>query len=417
MRKLLSLFRSVYTGISTHKLRSFLTMLGIVIGVGAVIILMSVGKGTTARIISNLSTLGTNLVYIQPGSTTSGGVRMGFGSATTLTLEDAEAIEENIANLDAVAPYSTSTSQVIAGSENMRVQIIGVTYAYQPVYELTVTDGDFITEAQYDRKSKVAVIGPEVATTLFGENYADTIGSIVGEKVRMSNTVFTIVGVLASKGSSMMSSTDRAILIPLSTLQTIMSRSVTTTGLHTVNSITLLVTDKKMISTVKEDVTFLLQERHDIGIDEENDFSISTMDDLISTISSSSESLTLLLGAIAGISLLVGGIGVMNIMLVSVLERTREIGIRKALGARESDIWMQFLIEAAVLTFTGGIIGVAIGWGGSYFIDYMGWMVTAVTADIVILAVAVSVGIGLFFGFYPAWNASRLDPIQALRSE
>jgi len=392
-------------------------MLGIVIGVGAVIILMSVGKGTTARIISNLSTLGTNLVYIQPGSTTSGGVRMGFGSATTLTLEDAEAIEENIANLDAVAPYSTSTSQVIAGSENMRVQIIGVTYAYQPVYELTVTDGDFITEAQYDRKSKVAVIGPEVATTLFGENYADTIGSIVGEKVRMSNTVFTIVGVLASKGSSMMSSTDRAILIPLSTLQTIMSRSVTTTGLHTVNSITLLVTDKKMISTVKEDVTFLLQERHDIGIDEENDFSISTMDDLISTISSSSESLTLLLGAIAGISLLVGGIGVMNIMLVSVLERTREIGIRKALGARESDIWMQFLIEAAVLTFTGGIIGVAIGWGGSYFIDYMGWMVTAVTADIVILAVAVSVGIGLFFGFYPAWNASRLDPIQALRSE
>jgi putative ABC transport system permease protein len=417
MKNLLGLLRSVFTGISTHKLRSFLTMLGIVIGVGAVIILMSVGKGTTAQIVSNLSTLGTNLVYVQPGSSSSGGVRMGFGSATTLTLEDAEAIAENIANITAVAPYSNSTSQVIAGSENMRSQIIGVTADYQQAYELVVIDGDFINQSQYDRKSKVAVIGPTVATTLFGEDYADTIGSPVGKKIRMSNTVFTIIGVLESKGSSMMSSTDQAILIPLSTLQTIMSRAVTTTGQHTVNSITLLVTDKEMLSTVKEDVTLLLQERHNIAVDASNDFTISTMDDLISTISASSESLTLLLGAIAGISLLVGGIGVMNIMLVSVLERTREIGIRKALGARESDIWAQFLIEAAVLTFTGGIIGVVIGWGGSYLINYMEWMTTTVTADIVILAVSVSVGIGIFFGFYPAWNASRLDPIQALRSE
>jgi putative ABC transport system permease protein len=417
MKKFTSLLRSVFNGISTHKLRSFLTMLGIVIGVGAVIILMSVGKGTTAKIVSNLSTLGTNLVYVRPGSTSSAGVRTGFGSATTLTLEDAEAITSDVANIDAVAPYSNSMSQVIANGENMRVQIIGVTDAYQQVYELAVTDGDFINQSQYDRKSKVAVIGPDVATSLFGEDYADTIGSIVGEKIRMSNTVFTIVGVLGSKGSSMMSSTDEAILIPLSTLQTIMARSVSTTGQHTVNAITLLVSDKNMLSTVKEDVTLLLQERHNIAVDASNDFTISTMDDLISTISASSESLTLLLGAIAGISLLVGGIGVMNIMLVSVLERTREIGIRKALGARESDIWAQFLIEAAVLTFTGGIIGVIIGWGGSYFINYMGWMTTTVTADIVILAVAVSVGIGLFFGFYPAFNASRLDPIQALRSE
>lgn len=225
MRKVLSLLRSVFTGISTHKLRSFLTMLGIVIGVGAVIILMSVGKGTTAQIVRNLSTLGTNLVYVQPGSSTSsGGVRMGFGSATTLTLEDAKAISENVPNLDAIAPYSTSMTQVIAGSENMMTQIIGVTPDYQQVYELTVTDGDFITQSQYDRKSKVAVIGPTVASTLFGEDYADTIGSLVGEKMRMSNTVFTIVGVLGSKGSSMMSSTDQAILVPLSTLYTIMSR-------------------------------------------------------------------------------------------------------------------------------------------------------------------------------------------------
>jgi putative ABC transport system permease protein len=411
MKNLLGLLRSVFTGISTHKLRSFLTMLGIVIGVGAVIILMSVGKGTTAQIVSNLSTLGTNLVYVRPGSTSSAGVRTGFGSATTLTLEDAEAIAAEVANITAVAPYSNSMSQVVAGSENMRVQIIGVTADYQQAYELQVTEGDFINQSQYDRKSKVAVIGPDVSTTLFGED------DPVGQKIRMSNTVFTIIGILQSKGSSMMSSTDEAILIPLSTLQGIMQRSITTTGLHTVNSITLLVTDKNMISTVKEDVTFLLQERHNIALDADNDFTVTSMDDLISTISASSDSLTLLLGAIAGISLLVGGIGVMNIMLVSVLERTREIGIRKALGARERDIWAQFLIEAAFLTFTGGIIGVAIGWGGSYFINYMGWMKTAITADIIILAVSVSVGIGIFFGFYPAWNASRLDPIQALRSE
>jgi putative ABC transport system permease protein len=411
MRKFISLIRSVFTGISTHKLRSFLTMLGIMIGVGAVIILMSVGKGTTARIVSNLSTLGTNLVYIQPGSTTSGGVRSGFGSATSLTLEDAEAIADNVANIEAVAPYSNSNTQVIAGSQNMRSQIIGVTSGYQQVYELNVSSGDFITDAQYDRKSNVAVLGPEIASTLFGED------DPVGQKIRMSNTVFTVIGVLESKGSSMMSSTDRAILVPLSTFQTIMSRSVTITGQHTVNSITLLVTDEKMMTTVKEDVTLLLQERHNIALDADNDFTITTMDDLIKTISASSESLTLLLGAIAGISLLVGGIGVMNIMLVSVLERTREIGIRKALGARQSDIWSQFLIEAAVLTFTGGLIGVVIGWGGSYLINYMNWMTTSITPDIIILAVSVSVAIGLFFGFYPAWNASRLDPIQALRSE
>ena len=411
MKKFFGLLASVWSGISTHKLRSFLTMLGIVIGVGAVIILMSVGKGTTAKIVSNLSSLGTNLVYVQPGSTSSSGVRSSFGSATSLTLEDAEAIAANVANINAVAPYSNSMSQVIASGENMRSQIIGVTVDYQQVYELQVAEGDFINQSQYNSKSKVAVIGPTIATTLFGDN------DPVGQKIRMSNTVFTIIGILESKGSSMMSSTDQAILIPLSTQQTIMSRSVTTTGQHTISSITLMVTDKRMIATVKEDVTLLLQDRHNIAVGADNDFTVSSMDDLIKTISASSDSLTLLLGAIAGISLLVGGIGVMNIMLVSVLERTREIGIRKALGARESDIWAQFLIEAALLTFTGGIIGVIIGWGGSYFINYMGWMTTSVTADIVILAVAVSVGIGLFFGFYPAWNASRLDPIQALRSE
>jgi len=395
----------------THKLRSFLTILGVVIGVAAVIILMSVGKGTTSQIVSSLSSLGTNLVYVQPGSTTSGGVRSGFGSASTLTLEDAKAIASDVSGITAIAPYANSNAQVIFSSQNMNVRITGVTTDYQQVFSVVLTEGDFFTQYQYDTKAKVALIGPDVATTLFGED------DPVGQKIKMSNTVFTIIGLLESKGSSMLNSTDQTILIPLSTLQGMMSRLITTTGQHTINSIALLATDKNQISTVKEDITFLLQDRHNIAWGDDNDFTVSSMDELISTITSSTESMTLLLGAIAGISLLVGGIGVMNIMLVSVMERRREIGIRKALGAQESAIWGQFLIDSALLTFAGGIIGVGIGWGGSYLVNYLGWMQTVVTTDIVVLAVSVSVAIGLFFGFYPAWSASRLNPIEALRSE
>jgi putative ABC transport system permease protein len=411
MKKIFEPLAVSWVSVASHKLRSFLTILGVVIGVAAVIILMSVGKGTTANVVSSLSSLGTNLVYVSPGSSSSGGVRGGFGSASTLTLEDAEAIAAEVSNIDGVAPYSTSGTQVIAGSENMNVRITGVTTAYETVYDVVVGEGDFFSENQYDSKSKVALLGSTVSTNLFGED-----ASPVGQKIRMSNTVFTVIGVLESKGESMRS-TDQTILIPLSTLQGIMSSSVTTTGKHTVNSITIKASEKDGITQVKEDITTLLVDRHKIALGDDNDFSISTSDELISTISSSTESLTTLLGAIAGISLLVGGIGVMNIMLVSVMERRREIGVRKALGAQERDIWGQFLVDSTVLTFTGGIIGVIIGWGGSLLVNNMGWMTTVVTSDVVILAVGVSVAIGLFFGFYPAWQASRLDPIQALRAE
>ncbi len=411
MKKLFEPAFNAWTAVATHKLRSFLTVLGVVIGVAAVITLMSVGKGATAQILDNFTNLGTNLVYSQPGSTTQNGVRTGFGSATTLTLEDAEAIAADVPNIEAVAPYSQSGTQVIAGSENMMVRITGVTTDYQTVLDSKVADGDFLTQAEYDRKSKVAVLGSTVATTLFGED------SPVGQKIRMSNTVFTVIGVLDSTGSSMRNSTDQTILIPLSTLQGLMQKSLTTTGEHSVSQIVVQVTDKSKIDQAKTDITTLLEQRHKIAMGEDDDFTISTMDELISSITSSTKTMTLLLGAIAGISLLVGGIGVMNIMLVSVLERRREIGIRKALGAQESSIWGQFLADSALLTFAGGIIGVGIGWGGSFLVNYFGVTNTLVTPDIVILAVAVSVGIGLFFGFYPAWQASRLDPIAALRSE
>jgi len=388
-----------------------LTILGVVIGVAAVIILMSVGKGTSSRILSSLTSLGTNMIFMQPGFTTSAGVRGAFGSGPSLTYEDAEAILNEVPNIAAIAPFSNSNTQVIAGVNNMNTRILGVTPSYQQVYNVEMTSGDFIAQADYDRKSKVALIGSEVATTLFGED------DPVGQKVRMGNTVFTITGLIKSKGATSASSNDRNMIIPLSTLQALFSRNRSTTGMHNVSDIVIQASSKEMIATVKEDITILMEIRHKIEPGGTDDFRIQTSDELISTINASTQSLTLLLGAIAGISLLVGGIGVMNIMLVSVMERRREIGVRKALGARESDIWGQFLIDSALLTLTGGLIGVAIGWGGSYMVSYMGWMTTVVTSDIVILAVAVSVGIGLFFGFYPAWQASRLDPIQALRSE
>jgi putative ABC transport system permease protein len=411
MKKLSSFISNVWLGLSTHKLRSFLTMLGVVIGVAAVITLMSIGQGTSAAILSRLQGLGSNLLFISPGQTvTTGGVRTGFGSASTLTLEDAVAIYQDIPNVAEVAPSSSASLQVIAGAQNTRTRISGVTLEYQDVYTLQMAEGDFISQDQYDSAMKVAVLGPDVSSTLFPDS------DPVGQTVRIGNSVTTVIGVLQSKGQSF-GSTDDAILIPLTTLQQIAAQTLTATGGHVVNSLVVSVTSEQYIDQVTADITSLLQERHNIDPTVGNDFTITSMQDLINTITQATSSITLLLGAIAAISLLVGGIGVMNIMLVSVLERTREIGIRKALGARERDIWIQFLIEAASLTFTGGIIGVVAGWVVSYIISSLGLVTTLVSANIVVLAVSVSIGIGLFFGFYPAWNASRLDPIQALRSE
>jgi putative ABC transport system permease protein len=398
---------TAWTAVITHKLRSFLTMLGVVIGVAAVIILMSAGRGAEASILSNL---GANMITVRPGSSSSGGVRGGFGSASTLTLEDAQAIAANVTNINGVAPTRNANMQVVAGSQNLNVQTIGISPSYQDINNVQVTEGDLLNQDQYDRNQKVALIGPNISNTLFQGD------DPLGQQIRMGSNIFTIVGVMKSKGEGF-TSTDNNILIPLSTLQGIVSNQLTTTGQHVVNSIAVQATDKDFVSTVENQITALLEQRHNIAFGGSDDFTLTSTDQITSTITASANSLTLLLGAIAGISLLVGGIGVMNIMLVSVMERRREIGIRKALGAKESDIWGQFLLDSALLTLAGGIIGVIVGWGGSYLISQSGVLKTLVTADIVFLAVGVSVGIGLFFGFYPAWQGSRLDPIQALRAE
>ncbi|MFC1931351.1 ABC transporter permease [Chloroflexota bacterium] len=410
MKKWFDPLATAWVGVVTHKLRSFLTILGIVIGVAAVISLMSIGKGASADILSRIEGMGSDLVTISPGSSSFGGFRSAPGSVQTLTQEDAEAIAEQVAYVDMVTPTQSTSLQLVVGAENMNAQVTGVSPAYQEIQNLEVASGAFFSDYEYQRGAKVAVLGPEVKETLFGDT------DPIGQKIRMGNNIVQVIGVLESKGGGFGSS-DSSVLVPLTAVQQMVAQQRTTQGERVVSSIALTVSNEEQLDTVIEEITSLLRTRHRLGAGVDDDFRIMSMQEIAETVAEATGTMTLLLGAIAAISLLVGGIGVMNIMLVSVLERTREIGIRKALGAKEHDIWIQFLIEAAFLTLTGGIIGVIVGWAVSYLVSSMEIMSAVVTADIVILAVSVSVGIGLFFGFYPAWNASRLNPIEALRSE
>ena len=382
-------------------------MLGIVIGVASVITLMSIGKGATATILESIESIGSDLITISPGSFTFRG--FSGGSTQTLTYEDAEAIAEQVEYVKNVAPYYSTRTQVIYGNANTNVQVYGVTPEYADVMNLDLEQGVFFSQYDYDRGSKVAVIGSNVEDTLF-ENVVS-----IGENVRIDNKIGTVIGILESEGGFM--GPDDSIYVPLTAVQQSIAQLRTSRGEHIVSTIALTVTDEDKTDQVIEDITELLRTRHRLTLGVDDDFTIMSMQEIAQTMEETSQTLTILLGAIAAIALLVGGIGVMNIMLVSVLERTREIGIRKALGARERDIWIQFLVEAASLTLAGGIIGVIFGWVASFFVQQSGLVNTLVSPDIVILAVSVSIGIGLFFGFYPAWNASRLNPIEALRSE
>ena len=415
MKRIIESILSAWSGIVGHKLRSGLTILGVVIGVASVIALMAVGKGVTASVLSSVQSLGANVVTVSPSYSSSGGVRSSYGSAKTLTLEDEEAIKSDVSNISAIALTQSGFYQIIKGEENVNAQTTGTTPAYLDVYtSVKIANGNFITEYDYDTSARVAVLGSKVAATLFPDGEDP-----VGQNIRLQSMSggsyqVQVIGVLESQGSSM-SSPDNGVIVPFTTLQQIGGITRTSSGDVVVSSILVAATDQKYSDMVKNDITYLLQQRHNIGIGESNDFSISSAQDIADQFSTIMGYLTILLGAIAGISLLVGGIGVMNIMLVSVIERTREIGIRKALGARERDIWGQFLLEAIFLTLAGGIIGVAVGWGAAIIIN--NWTTTMVTWDTVALAVGVAVAIGVFFGFYPAWQASRLNPIEALRHE
>jgi len=411
MKKRFEPLISAWTGVVTHKLRSFLTILGIVIGVSAVIALMSIGRGVQEDILSRIGGLGADLVTISPGSSVGfGGISGGAGSVQSLTQGDAEAIAEQVAYADSVAPIYSTSLQLVVGSNNMNTQVTGVPPNYQDIQNLEIASGAFFSDYEYQRGAKVVVLGSEVKESLFGD------ANPIGQQIRMGGNIVRVIGVLESKGG-MFGSSDNSLLVPLTAMQQMVAQPRTSQGERVVSSIALTVSDEEQIDTVLEEITSLLRTRHRLGPNVDDDFRITSMQEIAETVTEATGMMTLLLGAIAAISLLVGGIGVMNIMLVSVLERTREIGVRKALGARERDIWGQFLIEAILLTLTGGIIGVIVGWTASYIVSSTGLVTTLVTADLVILAVSVSVGIGLFFGFYPAWNASRLKPIEALRAE
>ena len=413
MKTCFELLSSAWVGVATHKLRSLLTILGIVVGVAAVIAVISIGKGTEESIISRFEALGSNLIFVSPGARTGlGGVRGAAGSANTLTLEDAVAISEQTPYVATAAPYYSTALQLVVGSENMRAQVTGITPAYQQAFNLEIVDGLFISEYDYQRSVKVAVLGANVKDTLF--EGADP----VGQQMRMGSNIVRVIGVLESKGAGWGSSDD-AILIPLSTMQQMVVQPRTNRGERVVTTIALTVSDTAEAGYVVDEITSLLRSRHQLGPGVDDDFRITSIKQITTAISESMAIFTFFLTTIACISLLVAGIGVMNIMLVSVLDRTREIGVRKALGAREWHIWGQFLIEAAFLTLAGGIIGVPTGWLVIPILPSMGTMpiTPVVTVDAVVLAVLAAVGIGLFFGFYPAWRASRLDPIVALRSE
>ena len=403
--------RIAIRALRVNKLRSALTMLGIIIGVGAVIAMVGVGAGAQARVAEQIQSLGSNLIIVLSGSVTAGGVRLGSGSQLTITEDDATAIARDVPSVQVAAPMVRGSAQVVFGNLNWSTQIQGVTPDYLEAREWPVADGRSISPEDEDGATKVALLGQTTTLNLFGET--DSLGQIV----RIKKVPFTVIGLLPRKGqNSYGQDQDDIILIPLSTAKKKVL-GVSQANVRSVQSISIKVRVGENMVDVEEQIRALLRQRHRLQLNQDDDFWLRNLSEILQTQEESSRVMTYLLAAIASVSLLVGGIGIMNIMLVSVTERTREIGLRMAVGARRRHIMLQFLIEAVTLSVIGGIIGIALGVGGSELISYFAQWRTLVAPQSIVLAFSFAAGIGIFFGFYPARKASRLDPIDALRYE
>ncbi|MEI6713708.1 MAG: ABC transporter permease [Verrucomicrobiota bacterium] len=403
---LFATFRLALRALQRNKLRSILTMLGIVIGVGAVVAMVGIGNGAKAQVEAQIATLGQNMILVFPGSVSSGGVHSGSGGAGTLKLEDAKAIEAEVADVVAVSPGCRTNAQVGYGNQNWSTSISGESPDYFEIRQWTLVSGASFNEQDLRAAAKVAVIGQTVAKQLFGEEEP------IGQIIRVKNVPFQVVGLLKAKGTSVMGSDqDDVVVVPYTTAQ---KRLIGSTLLR---MISVQCSGEDRTNAVVQGITDLLRQRHRIGQDRENDFMVRSQQEIAEMATATSKVLRMLLGAIASVSLVVGGIGIMNIMLVSVTERTREIGIRIAIGAHGVDIMSQFLIESVTLSSLGGIIGILIGLGTSSLLSrFAGWP-TLTSPDAIIVAFLFSAAVGVFFGLYPARKAAALDPIDALRYE
>ena len=404
--KTANLVKVALESIQKNKMRTLLTMLGVVIGVGAVIMMVAVGEGAQSQIRAQIDNLGTNMIVVTPGSSSQGGVSQGAGSFNRLTTDDAETLQRESFMLSAVSPVIVAPTQVVGGQGNWRAAVFGVATDYQTIRDWPVSSGRFFDESDLRSMRKVTVIGTTVADALFPDL------DPVGQQIRLRNVPFEVIGVLSEKGQTAEGSDqDDVLLAPYTTVKNRLS------GRSFIAQILASTPTPDDIAAAQEEISLILRDAHGLADWEDDDFTVRNQTDLATTAEQTTEVMTLLLAAIASISLLVGGIGIMNIMLVSVSERTREIGLRLALGARGSDVLRQFLVESTVMSVLGGLIGVALGYAGAQILArFTGWA-TLVSPQTVLIALGFATAIGVFFGWWPSRKAAALDPIEALRYE